>query len=610
MARAPDRPAWKGQRPWFEIWSTVILDESRRRALWVRQSFFMPRDGEGRAKIWGAWFDADACEPTRAAKRPATISDVELDREGALIRIFDAAMTTDSAHGAVEGLAWDVRWTGGRDVHADVPSWLPAPTHMRPLAYDAEATGHVTVDGVRHELRGRASATHLWGKRRVPTMQWIWAPWLGDAGLDIQAVSFRDTFSLGLATLRLDGPGESIRGRPASAAHPSGLVTSTVAGARRLIHARAWAEPAHMVGYAYRDTDGRDLMVAHSDIGSAQLEIYTRAAPGVPWKLVDERRVAGGVAVEIHQHAALPEVDYIAWDATTRMPREVADPVIGNEDIDWPELTAVVSLGLTYGDHVRETGQKLDPKAPPLSFVKTVRALAPGDGGVRVPDSGDLLAALDAIEPGIAAALRDKLPVLPAVMDYAGELAVVALGPIDDEALARGVAQPLGVAAANDLTARICQVFGETTEDPQAYWTCAKSFPGFLPVAPRVWAPAGGLARLPELTLETRVNGHLRQGASTKLVIYDLATMIRAARERLGRPLARGDVVLTGTPAGVGLRMSPIKRRVASLVKDRFRKAELLVSTYATSSALLRPGDVVEVDAGPAGRVRTRLTAG
>jgi len=148
---------------------------------------------------------------------------------------------------------------------------------------------------------------------------------------------------------------------------------------------------------------------------------------------------------------------------------------------------------------------------------------------------------------------------------------------------------------------------GETTERPLDYWACAKSFPQFLPLASHVWAPPGGLAAMPELALETRVNGHLRQKASTKLLIYNLATMVRAARAHLGRPLDRGDIILTGTPSGVGLRMSPLKRRVAAMVKDRFRKAELLVSSYATSSALLRPGDVIEVDAGPAGRIRTRL---
>src|SRR5512147_2075233 len=69
MPRDLDRPQWKGQRPWFEIWFAVVLDAGRRRALWVRQTLFVPRQGDGRATIWGAWFDADATPPARAAKR-------------------------------------------------------------------------------------------------------------------------------------------------------------------------------------------------------------------------------------------------------------------------------------------------------------------------------------------------------------------------------------------------------------------------------------------------------------------------------------------------------------------------------------------------------------
>jgi 2-keto-4-pentenoate hydratase/2-oxohepta-3-ene-1,7-dioic acid hydratase in catechol pathway len=535
-------------------------------------------------------------------------------------------MTRGAAAGSVEGLAWEATWSGGRDAHADVPAWIPAPTHAVPIAYDADATARVVVDGAPVELRGRACAMHLWGKRRVPTLQWIWSPWIGDGSLEVQAVSLRDTFALGLATLRLDGPDaapaanssvalslrpSSLRGRPATAAHPNCLVTATLAGPRRLVHARAWAEPAQTVGYVYRDTDGRDLMVAQSDIGSAHLEVYTRKAPGAPWHSVDERRTAGGTAVEIHQHAALPDVEYIPWDATGITRSGVGRPLeepLRADLIEWPTLGSVVALGLTYGDHARETGRKVSRGEPPTSFTKRAPAFAPGDGGVRVPDGPEVLAALDHVEPGLAVVLRERIPVVPAVMDYEGELAIVALDAIDEQQLAAGVAQPLGLAAANDLTARFCQVLGETLDQPLPYWTCAKSFPGFLPVARRVWAPPGGLARMPELTLQTRVNGEVRQSASTKLLIYDLPAIVSAARAHLGRPLARGDVILTGTPAGVGLRLSPLKRRVAALVKDRFRKAELLVSSYATSTALLRPGDVIEVDAGPAGRVRTRLT--
>ncbi len=625
MGRDPDRPVWRGQRPWFEIWFAVLLDASRRRALWVRQTMFVPRQGDGRATIWGAWFDADAPVPARAAKRFVPIAQAKIGEGDRLIQIEDAWISHGAAVGHVSELAWDITWSGGRHAHAELPAWLPAPTHAAPIAYDADATGRVTVDGKQIELSGRATAMHLWGKRRVPTLQWIWAPWTGDASLEVQAISLRDTFSLGLATLRLDGPPgggseaasdsarlrmrpTSLRGRPATAAHRNCLVTATIAGPQRLVHARAWAEPAQMVGFAYRDTDGRDVMVAQSDIGSAHLEVYARKAPGAPWHPVDERRTAGGVAVEIHQHARLPDVEYIGWDETTPHPAATTPVPLRADQVAWPEVTAIVALGLTYGDHIRETGRKLEPGEPPTSFTKHVRAFTAGDGGVRVPDAREILAALDEVEPGLAAQVTETIAIVPAVMDYEGELAVVALGSIDDERLAAGVAQPLGLAVANDLTARLCQVLGENTERSLAYWTCAKSFPGFLPVAAHVWAPPGGLATMPELTIETRVNGDVRQHASTKLLIYDLAAMVRAARAHLGRPLARGDVILTGTPSGVGLRLSPLKRRVAALVKNRFRKAELLVSSYATSTALLRPGDVIEVEAGPAGRVRTRLT--
>jgi 2-keto-4-pentenoate hydratase/2-oxohepta-3-ene-1,7-dioic acid hydratase in catechol pathway len=625
MPRDLDRPRWKGQRPWFEIWFAVVLDAGRRRALWVRQTIFVPRQGEARATTWGAWFDADATPPARAAKRyvpieQATVGEASKHDEP-LIQIEDSWLGRGGAAGSVSGLAWDVRWTGGRAIHEDVPSWLPAPTHARPIVHDADARGRVTVGDETFELGGRAIAIHLWGRRRVPTLHWIYAPWTGDGSLEVQAISLRDRLAMGLATLRLEGPeGErttesgvhkrpsSLTGRPATAAHPSCLITATVAGARRLIHARAWAEPAAMVGYAYRDTDGRDLMVAHSDIGSAHLEVYGRTAPGAPWHPVDERRVDGGVAVEIHQRTPLPDVDYLAWDDTApRAPEPLAAPARRADQVEWPAVTAIVALGLTYGDHVRETGLKVDPSAPPPSFTKHVRAFAPGAERVAVPDTAAILAALDEAEPGLAAQLGARMSIIPPVMDYEGELALVALDAIDDEQLAAGVAQPFGLAAANDLTARLCQVLGETTERSLDYWTAAKSFPQFLPVAAHVWAPAGGLATIPELVIETRVNGELRQQGSTKILIYTLPAIVRAARAHLGRPLVRGDVILTGTPAGVGLRMSPLKRRVAALVKDRFRKAELLISSFATSTALLRPGDVIDVDVGPAGRIRTRL---
>jgi 2-keto-4-pentenoate hydratase/2-oxohepta-3-ene-1,7-dioic acid hydratase in catechol pathway len=600
-------PRWKGQHPWFEIYFAVLLDESRRRALWIRQTLFVPASGEGRATIWGAWFDADATPPSRAGKRFARLTEAVTGEADPLIRIGDSHLSRGGAAGSVEGLAWDARWSGGKPFGRELPAWLPAPTHARGLVHDADTEATVTVDGTPITLRGKALAMHLWGSRRVPTLHWIWAPWL-DGSLEVTAVSLRDTFSLGLSTLSLEDPrGHVLRGSPATAAHPHGLITATVAGARELVHVHAWAEPDELVGYAYRDTDGRDIMVAQSDIGSAHFEKFARTAPGWPWHLVDERRSSGGVAVEIHQRDPLPGVDYIAWDATSAHhdKRKLVPP--RGDMVDWPAINSIVGLGLTYTDHAKETGQKIARDQPPIAFAKHARTFTPGDGRVPVPTSDALIAALDELESGLGAALRTRIPLVSAVMDYEGEVALVALGSIDDVRLAAGVPQPFGLAVCNDLTARICQVLGEGMPNPYDYWAVAKSFPQFLPVADRVWAPADGIARMPDITIVTRVNGEERQRASTKLLAYDLSALVRAARGQLGRPLVRGDVICTGTPAGIGMRLSAVKRRIATLVKDRFRKAELLVSTYATSNALLRPGDVVEVEAGPAGSVRTRL---
>ncbi|HET9482545.1 MAG TPA: hypothetical protein VFO79_01200, partial [Xanthomonadales bacterium] len=143
MSRDLDRPVWRGQRPWFEIWFAVLLDASRRRALWVRETILVPRQGDGRATIWGAWFDAEAAQPSRAEKRYVPIDQAKIGDGDELIRIDGAAMTRTTARGAVDTLAWDIEWGPGRDAHADVPAWLPAPTHARTIVYDADASGTV-----------------------------------------------------------------------------------------------------------------------------------------------------------------------------------------------------------------------------------------------------------------------------------------------------------------------------------------------------------------------------------------------------------------------------------------------------------------------------------
>ncbi|MEO7097127.1 MAG: hypothetical protein ABI175_27960, partial [Polyangiales bacterium] len=158
MGKDLDRPVWRGQRPWFEIWFAVVLDESRRRALWIRQTMFVPRSGAARATVWGAWFDADASPPSVAAKRFAPLDVAVVDEGESLIRTFDSRLSRTAAVGAVDGIAWDVAWKGGRQENDDLPAWLPAPTHSRQIVHDAEAIGKVTLGEHVIDIKGRALA--------------------------------------------------------------------------------------------------------------------------------------------------------------------------------------------------------------------------------------------------------------------------------------------------------------------------------------------------------------------------------------------------------------------------------------------------------------------
>jgi acylpyruvate hydrolase len=171
---------------------------------------------------------------------------------------------------------------------------------------------------------------------------------------------------------------------------------------------------------------------------------------------------------------------------------------------------AIFGIGLNYADHAAETGREA-PDAP-IVFMKLSSSSAPPNEPVAVP----------------AAAQRR--------LDYEGELAVV-MG--ND-----GVA---GYAVANDLSARDLQ-----GREPQ--WTRAKGFDNSCPWGPWI-TTADELGDPHDLTLKTWVNGDLRQDGSTSSLIFSVSQIVAFLSETC--TLQPGDLILTGTPAGVGIGMDP-----------------------------------------------------
>jgi 2-keto-4-pentenoate hydratase/2-oxohepta-3-ene-1,7-dioic acid hydratase in catechol pathway len=170
----------------------------------------------------------------------------------------------------------------------------------------------------------------------------------------------------------------------------------------------------------------------------------------------------------------------------------------------------IFGVGRNYAAHAAELGNTA-PEAP-IIFMKT---------------------------PGSAAAPGADV-VCPAVvkrLDYEGELAVV---------MGAG-GQVAGYAVADDVTARDLQ-----KREPQ--WTRAKGFDGSCPYGP--WLTTADEVADPQaLALRTWVNGELRQDASTSDLIFGIGELVRFLQETIA--LQPGDLILTGTPSGVGMAMDP-----------------------------------------------------
>jgi 2-keto-4-pentenoate hydratase/2-oxohepta-3-ene-1,7-dioic acid hydratase in catechol pathway len=134
-------------------------------------------------------------------------------------------------------------------------------------------------------------------------------------------------------------------------------------------------------------------------------------------------------------------------------------------------------------------------------------------------------------------------------VDYEVELAVV-IGRDGRGILKRDAFRHVfGYTIVNDVTARHLQ-------SRHKQWFLGKSLDGFCPMGPYL-ATADEIGDVRKLRVQTRVNGELRQDALVKDLIFDVPTLIRTLS--MGMTLQPGDIIATGTPAGVGIGFTPPK---------------------------------------------------
>jgi 2-keto-4-pentenoate hydratase/2-oxohepta-3-ene-1,7-dioic acid hydratase in catechol pathway len=175
-----------------------------------------------------------------------------------------------------------------------------------------------------------------------------------------------------------------------------------------------------------------------------------------------------------------------------------------------PAPRTVYAIGLNYARHVEETGGQRPEQ--PIVFVKVAGSVTGPSGPIRCPD-----------------AVRR--------LDYEGELAIVigAGGAI------------AGFSVADDVSARDLQ-----GREPQ--WTRAKGADTFCPWGPWV-TTVDEVGESPDLALRTWVNGELRQDSRTSDLIFSCPELVAFIGQTC--TLVPGDLILTGTPSGVGMALDP-----------------------------------------------------
>jgi acylpyruvate hydrolase len=301
----------------------------------------------------------------------------------------------------------------------------------------------------------------------------------------------------------------------------------------------AFADNAHSPGRSGLYLDGVlvDLEWALSRLGDDW-----RAGDAAQAWLAEPAALERFFAIDGWRELAADAVAHIAGiEVPPEFTRRVDDVVL-LPPVRRPEK--IVALALNYVSHSVEANREL-PKYPSI-FAKYANSLCGARDDVRIPHASHRI-------------------------DYEGELAVI----IGRTAFAISEAEAdsviAGYAVANDVSARDYQA-----RTPQI--TQGKIFDGFCPLGPavRCFQDASGMA---DLTLRTTVNGEQRQSAPLKDMIFSVPFVVAYLSQIM--TLRPGDVILTGTPGGIGGAMNP--RR------------------------WLRDGDVVDIEIEGIGAIRNRF---
>lgn len=216
--------------------------------------------------------------------------------------------------------------------------------------------------------------------------------------------------------------------------------------------------------------------------------------------------------------------EFLAWAATASIDFAADGAPVPLEALGppSPDPRQVFAIGLNYRDHADEAG--LAYPDSPTTFTKWVGSFAGPVG---------------------------HLALSAETVDWEAELVVVIGRRADRVAAADAWSHVAGLTVGQDFSERTLQLSG-----PAPQFSLGKSFPGFAPQGPWLVTP-DEIAAPDNVAIECRINGETVQKSSTSRLIFSVPTLLERLSSVL--PLLPGDVIFTGTPAGVGGARTPAR---------------------------------------------------
>ncbi|ORY23998.1 putative mitochondrion protein [Naematelia encephala] len=178
----------------------------------------------------------------------------------------------------------------------------------------------------------------------------------------------------------------------------------------------------------------------------------------------------------------------------------------------------IVAIGRNYADHAKELGNAI-PKEPFFFLKPTSSYISPGDGPVEIPRG--------------------------TIVHHEVELGVIIGKTGRDIPKSEAESYIAGYTLAVDMTARNVQ---DAVKAKGLPWSTAKGYDTFCPVGPFI--PKSKITDLSKVGLSFSINGNLKQSGTTADMIFDVPHLISFVSGIM--KLEEGDVLLTGTPKGVG----------------------------------------------------------